>query len=380
MNIKKFGLLFLSTILILNLTLSYAKHKHQISRDPSNPKPVIQLAILLDTSGSMSGLIYQAKTQLWRIVNELSLSKKYNLAPRLEVALYEYGKDSISESEGYIRQIVGLTSDLDKISEELFLLETNGGSEYCGLVISKAVKELAWNNDRDTLKAIFIAGNEPFNQGKLDFRQAIRQALNKSIIINAIHCGSFQEGIDGHWQEGAVLGEGRYININHNQKEVHIPSPQDDELALLSQELNQTYIPYGIKGKDYKNRQEAQDKNAAKMGLGSTIQRSLAKASKIYSNTNWDLVDAYKEGQVKIEDLHEDELNKEMQKMTMNQKKKYLEESSQKRLLIQDKIKKLNEARQKYISKIKKQTQNDTLDSAIIKAIREQATNKGYSW
>ena len=35
-------------------------------------KNLIQMAILLDTSGSMDGLIEQAKAQLWKIVNELA--------------------------------------------------------------------------------------------------------------------------------------------------------------------------------------------------------------------------------------------------------------------------------------------------------------------
>ena len=35
-------------------------------------RSLIEMAILLDTSGSMQGLIEQAKSQLWRIVNEMA--------------------------------------------------------------------------------------------------------------------------------------------------------------------------------------------------------------------------------------------------------------------------------------------------------------------
>ena len=102
----------------------------------------VQLAILLDTSNSMDGLIEQAKTQLWKIVNEMARSKRDGKTINLYVALYEYGNDGLSSQEGYVRLVTSLTNDLDKISEELFKLKTNGGSEYCGTVISEAVKDL----------------------------------------------------------------------------------------------------------------------------------------------------------------------------------------------------------------------------------------------
>ena len=105
----------------------------------------VQMAILLDTSGSMDGLIDQAKSRLWKIVNELATARKNGLAPRLQVALYEYGQDGIPAAQAYMRRIVPLSDDLDRISEELFKLRTNGGQEYCGQVIQSAVRGLEWS-------------------------------------------------------------------------------------------------------------------------------------------------------------------------------------------------------------------------------------------
>src|SRR5215204_3864192 len=116
-------------------------------------RPLVQLAILLDTSNSMDGLIAQAKTQLWQIVNEFIGAKQDGKAPKVEVALYEYGNDGLSKEKGYVRQVAPLTVDLDKISESLFALKTNGGSEYCGWVIRDAVKDLAWNPSAKVYKA-----------------------------------------------------------------------------------------------------------------------------------------------------------------------------------------------------------------------------------
>jgi len=132
----------------------------------------IQVAILLDTSNSMDGLIEQAKTQLWKIVNQLGRADKNGQTVKLQVALYEYGKSSIPGPEGYLRMIVPLTTDLDQISEELFKLSTYGGDEYCGRVIQSALDGLQWSRSADDYKVIVIAGNEPFTQGEIDYKNA----------------------------------------------------------------------------------------------------------------------------------------------------------------------------------------------------------------
>ena len=298
----------------------------------NNPKPLIQMAILLDTSGSMEGLIEQAKTQLWKIVNEMALAKQKGVSPQLEVALYEYGKSSIPASEGYMRMIAPLSVDLDLISEELFKLRTNGGSEYCGMVIQSAVKGLKWTRSHDHLKVIFIAGNEPFTQGSVDYKNACKESITNGIIVNTIFCGNYQEGVNTHWKDGADLADGKYMNIDQNKKIAHISAPQDKEIVALGKQLNQTYVAYGKTGGRKKERQEAQDLNAASVNEAVMVQRSVTKASKQYTNVAWDLVDAEKEGKVKVEELDEEELPEEMRKMNKKERKEYIEKKKKERV------------------------------------------------
>ena len=156
----------------------------------------------------MDGLINQAKTQLWEIINELSYAKYGIQQPDLEIALYEYGNDRLESSDGYIRQVLPFSNDLDDISEKLFSLVTDGGKEYCGQVINSSIKELDWGIDTNDLKLIFIAGNEPFTQGKINYKEVISDAKEKDIIINTIYCGDYQTGISGKWKDGAELGGG----------------------------------------------------------------------------------------------------------------------------------------------------------------------------
>ncbi len=163
----------------------------------------VDVAILLDTSNSMDGLINQAKSQLWTIVQQFAKAKKHGQTPIVRVALFEYGNTRLPAAEGYIRQVVPLTDDLDKLSEALFALSTSGGDEYCGQVIDEAIKRLDWSEEKNGYKAIFIAGNEPFTQGEVDYRKACQHAIENGVVVNTIHCGNHAAGVSGMWQHGA---------------------------------------------------------------------------------------------------------------------------------------------------------------------------------
>lgn len=342
-------------------------------------QPQIQLAILLDTSGSMDGLIGQAKSRLWKIVNELASAKKGGMTPQLQVALYEYGQDTIAAAEGYLRQIVPLTNDLDRISEELFKLKTNGGQEYCGQIIQKAVNDLQWNKQKDNLKLIFIAGNEPFSQGAIDYKSSCREAIARGIIINTIFCGNYQEGLQTNWKAGADLADGQYLAIDADQSPSPIAAPQDNEIARLSQELNQTYLGYGKDGSGGKARQKEQDHNAATLSGEVMAQRAAAKASPQYSNSAWDLVDAKKAGQVKLEAMDEADLPQEMKGMSAQERNEYVAALQSKREALQKKIARLHNERERFVAdKLKNHAAANTLDGAIIRALRQQAALKNF--
>lgn len=364
--------------LIFSFSSAFA---NQIPEKITSTKNTIQLALLLDTSNSMDGLIDQAKSQLWKIVNELATTKKNNQKVELFVALYEYGKDAIPAQEGHLRNIVPFTQDLDKISEELFKLKTNGGEEYCGRVINNAVDNLQWNKSNDDLKIIFIAGNEPFTQGNVDYKEACKKAIKNGIVVNTIFCGNYDEGIQTMWKDGADLTDGKYMNIDQNAEIVYIQAPQDDEIIKLGQQLNETYLAFGSSGEEYLFRQTEQDKNSMSMSPGVMVNRSVTKSGGQYKNSTWDLVDAKKEGKVKIEELKENELPKVMQKMSVEERKAYVEKMSKEREALQNKINKLNDERSKYVAQKMLENKNDnTLDAVMIKTIREQAKQKNYSF
>ena len=346
-----------------------------------NPKKnTIKVALLLDTSNSMDGLINQAKTQLWEIVNELSYAKCEHENPDLQIALYEYGNDNLSSREGYIHQVIGFSSDLDEISEKLFALRTNGGSEFCGQVIQTSLKQLDWGKNKNDLKLIFIAGNEPFTQGKINYRDAAAQANEQDVVVNTIFCGNYQNGVYGKWQDGARLTNGDYMVIDHNERIVHIASPYDQEIIILNKRLNDTYIYYGNQGANKIRLQAEQDSNAETLDEVVVVKRAVSKSSRVYKNSSWDLVDAEKEKGFSYDKLNKKTLPKHLQRKSKTQIKKYVAEQRVKRKEIQKKINELNTKRNKYVAQKQKETNTKSLDKAMIEAIKKQAKKKNYVW
>jgi hypothetical protein len=374
----------LGVALLAAATVNFASAKEpMVKPGQETKKPLVQIAILLDTSGSMEGLIEQAKSQLWRIVNEFAKAKQDGVTPEVQVALYEYGKSSLAAASGWVRRIQPLTTDLDKISEELFALRTNGGDEYCGWVIKDAVNDLAWSPEGNVYKAIFIAGNEPFTQGPVSYADSCKAAITKGIIVNTIHCGAEAEGINTKWKDGADLADGKFLVIDQNRAIVSIEAPQDKEIAKLGVELNKTYLAYGVEGKFGAGRQVSQDAAVATLApaSGAVAQRAVAKASVNYRNSSWDLVDAVKEQKADVSALKTEDLPAEMQKLNADERKAYVENKSKERAEMQTKINDLNKDREKYVAaRMKEISGTNTLDAVVISAVREQSAKRNFKF
>ncbi len=360
-------------------------NSHAHSKPPfRGHRPTVDVAILLDTSNSMDGLINQAKSQLWTIVQQFSKAKKQGQTPVLRVALFEYGNMGLPASEGYIRQVVPLTDDLDKLSEALFALTTNGGDEYCGQVIDVAVKSLDWSKEPNGYKAIFIAGNEPFTQGQVDYRSACKGAIERGIVVNTIHCGNSEDGRRGMWQDGAKLAEGESFNIDQDRAVVQIRCPQDEIIIRLNTELNKTYLWYGAESdrRGYSQNQVAQDSNAGGMGGGVLAARAVTKASSGYRNLNRDLVDTLGEDEGILHKLKAEELPESLQKLAPAEREAYVKDMAAKRASIRQQIAKLAAERDAYLAKERKRladaSGDATLGDAVVTAIQKQLTDSGF--
>ncbi len=340
----------------------------------------VQIALLLDTSNSMDGLINQAKAQLWDIVNEFTYARcSHRKSPSLEIALYQYGNNDLSSREGYIQQVLGFSADLDEISQKLFSLTTNGGEEYCGQVIHTSIEQLDWNKNPDHLRMIFIAGNEPFTQGKLDYRDAVSQAREMDIVVNTIFCGDYQQGIQTEWQKGARLTGGEYMAIDHNRKIVHVPTPYDEIIIRLNKKLNNTYISYGYQGTARMANQSAQDANAMELEEAVAVKRAVSKSSGYYKNSSWDLVDAAEDEDFDVGEVKREHLPSELRSKSDKELEAHIASNKAEREQIQKEIRELDAKRQSFLAQNQKEQQGE-LESAMLNAIKKQASRKNFNW
>ena len=311
-------------------------------------KPSIQIAILLDTGDGMSGLIQQAQRQIWQIVNEFTSYRQYGKTPQLQLALFEYGQESIPASRGHQRMILPLTGDLDSVSEELFNLTAQAGPKFCGSVIQQAVDSLDWSSAQDDVRIIFIIGNEPFDQGPVDYRKACEAAAAQGIVVNTIYCGNFQVGIANEWQAAADMTGGKYLSIDPDYNQEYIEAPKDQRLAELALNLNDTYIAFGPQADAGLDNQSNQDDNAADAGEETIITRALVKSSPLYRNAEWDLVDAVRDNVVDLDTIDKSELPDVLQRMSSQQCRAYVDAVTRQRSALQRQVQQLNEQRKKY--------------------------------
>lgn len=359
------------------------KPKVEVKNDSKAPftgtRPAVDVAILLDTSNSMDGLISQAKSQLWTIVQQFAGAEKMGKTPQLRVSVFEYGNTKLPASENYIRQVVQLTDDLDKVSEALFSLKTKGGDEYCGTVIKEAVDRLDWADEANSYKAIFIAGNEPFTQGPTDYKDGCKAAIENGIVVNTIHCGDYQTGISTKWKDGADLAEGEYMNIDQDRKTVHIETPHDEIIIKLNAELNKTYLWYGSaqRQKMLCENQVLQDSNAATLGKSAQLSRARTKGGRVYSNVNRDLVDSLAADDKLLEKIKESDLPEAMQGMSKEQRAAHVIEMTNARKEIQAKIKSEVAKRDKLVTAKRKElaeapgaaTLGDAMSAAVVRQL-----------
>jgi hypothetical protein len=348
-------------------------------------KPLVQIALLLDTSNSMDGLIEQAKSQLWRVANDLAYSSRCGERTQMEIALYEYGNDNLSPGENYVRQILPFTKDLDLVSQKLFALRTRGGQEYAGAVIKDAVQNLRWNSRDDVYKALFIAGNEPFTQGPVYFRDSIAQAARKGIRVNTIFCGGYSEGVQTQWQDGAMAGRGAYLTIDQNRAVVVDPTPYDNEIAQLGDRLNETYVAYGASGRRGRAMMNQTDQLAQSLpaSSGAMLERSVMKASKQYAAPEWDIASRVAAGVTSAKELKAEELPGELQGKSDTELDDYFKKQHKTRENIQVRMGELKRQREDFLAKKKAGQAASgaaTFDDAMRKAIREQASGQDFKF
>ena len=340
----------------------------------------IQIVLLLDVSGSMDGLISQAKGQFWRMVNELAKIQKNGQKPSIQISLGTFGNKE-SKENGYFKLYSQLTTDIDSISEHLFTLTTQGSEEYCGYALEVALDSLRWSKSKEDLRIIFIAGNEPFNQGTVDYVKVCKKAAKQKIIINTIYCGKKEEGIKNEWQMASGIANGKFTTIDKDSIIKYGETLWDKKIIDLNDKLNKTYVPFGLFGENNLKRQIKQDENVLLLGNSFLRERAIFKSTDKFMNESWDLVDAYIQDSSILKALTINDLPELMKPMTDSQRKEYLDLRNKKRQLYKESIRiYYDESLELIKGSSDKDSGSSTLDNIIINTIKEQAQKKGFEF
>jgi len=341
----------------------------------------VDLVICLDTSNSMDGLIDSAKQKLWDIVNELGRAKP---KPHLRVGLYAYGTPGFGAETGYVKKLTDLTDDLDAVYGHLTGLRTDGGTEFVARVVRAAALEQSWSKDKNALKIIVVAGNEAATQDtKYDSLDMAKQAVTAGIIVNTIYCGAPTDNIAPGWRAVAQAADGQFASIDQDRGTVVVSTPYDAKLAELSGAINKTYVGYGRAAAEGYARQHAADSSSLQASPAAAASRAGAKASGQYRNSAWDLVDAREQKDFDLAKVKEEDLPEEMKKMSLEERKSYLEAKAKERAAIQQQIADLSRQRAQHIAEEMKKSGKSTdkaFDVAMRNAIRAQAQKKQFKF
>lgn len=346
--------------------------------------PAVDVVLCLDVSSSMNALIDSAKVKLWDLVNDLGTVKP---SPRLRVGLYSYGHTTYDRNKGWVRKEVDLTDDLDTVYQKLNGLRIHGGTEYVARVCRDAVVDQPWSADPKALKLLFVCGNEPADQDReVSLESVAKLAVTKDIIINAVYCtysGTTPGELEG-WQTFAKRAEGRFARIDMQKGTRAIATPQDKTLEELGGQLNRTYVAYGkqeVRERGLKN-QADQDANARR-AKGAAPGRTIAKATALYRNAGWDLVDRLKDDPTfDITKLPEAELGDELRRMKPAERVAYVRQKLAERQAIQKAIAELSKQRTAYLRQEMKRNEkagDRAFDDAVRAALRDQAKGKGFT-
>jgi Mg-chelatase subunit ChlD len=348
----------------------------------ANQKPAIEVVFVLDTTGSMSGLIAAAKEKIWSIASTMASAQT---APDIKMGLVAYR----DRGDAYVTQTVPLSADLDSMYAKLMDFQADGGGdgpESVNEALHDAVNKIAWSQNPKTYKVIFLVGDAPPHMdypNDVKYPVTLALAKQKGIIVNAIQCGQ-DSGTTAEWQQVASLGQGSYFQVEQSGNAVAIATPYDKKLAELSGKLDKTRLFYG--NKDEKAKQAgklaAAEKVHKEASTESQARRAAFNASasgkRNFLGDN-ELVDAVGSGRVKLSSLPKEALPESLQALSPSAQEQFVNKTKQERKELESEIKTLAEQRNDYLrGKVAAEGgKKDSLDAKLYGAIRQQAKDKG---
>ncbi|MHC4716549.1 MAG: vWA domain-containing protein [Planctomycetota bacterium] len=368
-----------TTILIGVLCLAAAPAAARDKVVPVRPpaQPQVEVAFVMDTTGSMSGLIAGAKAKIWQIANHILTGKP---RPKVRIALVPYR----DKGDQYVTRVYDLSDNIDKVYQDLMTFTAAGGGdgpENVNQALHDAVHKISWSKGRRTLKIIYLVGDWPPHNEYKDvptYDKIAHQAITKGIYVNTVLCGT--NGTARRiWIEIARAAEGTFVAIDQGGGVKEIPTPYDAELAKLNASLNETVLIYGARPRR---------RGLMKMAKLSTSMPASAQAERVAyalragKAATGDLVDAVRKKDVDLSKVEEDKLPEPMQKMTPEQRKQHVGQLQAKRDAVYKQIKDLTVKREAFLKNKRAETAGakDGFDAQVMEGLKVQAAKMGITY
>lgn len=369
-----------TTLTLLTCLLSCSPLR-AAEQKPAPAKPRIEVCFVLDTTGSMGGLIEGAKQKIWSIANEMISARP---TPALKLGLIGYR----DRGDEYVVKSTPLTDDIDSIYGQLRGFVANGGGdgpESVNEALAEAINKMSWSQDRSVLKIIFLVGDAPPHMDYADgpkYPGLCRIAAKKDLIINTIQCGAMAETTP-IWQEIAKLSEGRYAAIAQSGNMAVVATPMDTRLAELNRKIGATLIPYGDK--------DAQGAVAAKQAASESASAS-ATADRLSYNARTnkavqgagELLDALANGRLTLQAVDQKKLPADFQSLSSEELAKRVGKARADRAEVQKEIGALTAKRAAFPEaegkRLAAEGKGDAFDGKVTETIHEQAAKKGIKY
>jgi len=367
----------------------FAAEKEKAKKIAKKEKPKIEVCFVLDTTGSMGGLIAGAKEKIWSMANEMISAKP---TPEIRIGLIGYR----DKTDAYVTKVYQLSNDIDDIYGKLMAFQAQGGGdtpESVNQALNEAVTKMEWSKSRNVLKVIFLVGDAPPH---MDYKQDVKYpdscklAMKKDIIINTIQCGSMGSTTP-IWKEIALKAEGKFAQIMQSGGMVAIATPFDKEIAQYNAKLGRTVTVYGSAVMQKK----AASKNdlalaspiaavADRSAYLFSVSESLDKETASVISGGGDLTDLLANGKLKLTEIEEKKLPENVRKMDKKEREAYLNKQVAERKNLQNELNKLLKKRGQFIitkkAELKKEGKGDGFDAQVGGFIREQAAKKGFRY
>ena len=342
-------------------------------------KPRVEVAFVLDTTGSMSGLIEGAKKKIWSIANTI-----VDQNPEADIYVGLVGYRDLGDE--YVTKHFPLTTDIQQIYGELLTFRADGGGdtpESVNEALDVAVTKLGWSDPKEVKasRIIFLVGDAPPH---MDYKQdrkyhvVIPEAVQKGIIVNTVQCGDMRSTTEV-WKEMAQLGKGEYMAIPQDGgRVVVIDTPYDITIREIQIKINKTVIPYGSarqqRAVEEKGKMYEAAPSAASADMSSFVNKS-GKGDKAVTGRG-DLVADSKTDKELLKNVKDEELPENLRQMSAKEREDYLAKQAKER---EDLTRQLAEQVKKRDQFIKAETAKretaapvDSFDSNVTRTLKEQ--------